>query len=294
MSTLDLYALQLFLDVVELGSVSKAASRHDLAQPSVTARIQKLERQLHLQLLERTPTGSGPTAAGRQLMVPASEALTSAAALEAMATALAQPENRYLSIAATTVVLRHHLPGWLVNASLNAVTLQTIELPTARGAAAVRAGDVALAFVDGPAAPLGLRSRVLIVNELVPVAAQSHPILEQHRRGTNPNVLIKGPLIGQHRESGTRHCIEAALSPFGFTGFSRETRSADEAKLAAINGEGIAILPAPFVESDIASGRLKRLPLHDFTISQPIRAVWRGTSPAEPTAKQLLDAVAPR
>jgi DNA-binding transcriptional LysR family regulator len=37
---LDITSVRLFLDVVELGSVSKAAVRHRLAQPSATSRLQ--------------------------------------------------------------------------------------------------------------------------------------------------------------------------------------------------------------------------------------------------------------
>ncbi|MDG2232969.1 MAG: LysR family transcriptional regulator, partial [Ilumatobacter sp.] len=54
----DLAALDLFRSVVDLGSVSRAAEAHGVAQPSASSRIRTLERQLGLRLLERSPTGS--------------------------------------------------------------------------------------------------------------------------------------------------------------------------------------------------------------------------------------------
>ena len=63
---LDVASVRLFLTVAELGSVSKAAARHGVTQPSATARIQKLERAVGVQLLERSPTGSFVTADGQQ------------------------------------------------------------------------------------------------------------------------------------------------------------------------------------------------------------------------------------
>ena len=60
----DLASLDLFVSVVELGSVSRAADAHGITQPSASSRIKHLERQLDLRLLDRGPGGSVPTDAG--------------------------------------------------------------------------------------------------------------------------------------------------------------------------------------------------------------------------------------
>lgn len=62
----DLDALELLVSVAEMGSIGRAAARHDLSQPAVSLRLRALERQLRLVLLERSPSGSRLTApAGR-------------------------------------------------------------------------------------------------------------------------------------------------------------------------------------------------------------------------------------
>ena len=78
---IDVSALRLFLAAVELGSVSKAGKRMRLSQPSATAKLQKLERQLGSKLLERTSTGSRPTAAGELLAASCSDVVAAATAL---------------------------------------------------------------------------------------------------------------------------------------------------------------------------------------------------------------------
>ena len=289
MTSLDLHALQLFLDVSELGSVSKAAARHGLAQPSVTSRLQKLERQLGVELLERTATGSTPSSIGAQLAANAAEVLAAADGFVHAAAMLAAPEQKNLAIAATSGVVRYYLPRWLSSNSLGGVHLEVSEATTVRVAALVRSGAVVLGYLDGPAAPLGLRSIVVATHELVAVGAPSHPVLRQRRKHT-PNSFVNAPLIGQSPESGTRDCIEAALSPFGFTGFSREVATADEARLAAIGGAGIAILPHTIVRDDLEAGRVHRVGLQGVGLHQPVRAAWRGTRPAENSARALLDA----
>ena len=60
----ELASLDLFVSVIELGSVSQAAAAHGVTQPSASSRIKHLERQLGMQLLDRGPGGSRPTDAG--------------------------------------------------------------------------------------------------------------------------------------------------------------------------------------------------------------------------------------
>lgn len=59
--------LPTFVNIVETGSISRAAKRLHYAQSSATAHVQALERLLGIQLLERTPAGMRPTLAGERL-----------------------------------------------------------------------------------------------------------------------------------------------------------------------------------------------------------------------------------
>jgi len=64
-------ALQQFLVVVELGSVTAAARRVHLSQPALSAALQRLEVELGAPLLVRTRRGVEPTAAGQVLVAQA-------------------------------------------------------------------------------------------------------------------------------------------------------------------------------------------------------------------------------
>lgn len=59
--------LETFLAVAELGSFSKAAERLSLAQPSITNRVQRLERDLRTRLFERTTRAVTLTPEGARL-----------------------------------------------------------------------------------------------------------------------------------------------------------------------------------------------------------------------------------
>lgn len=60
----DLFALKLFLTVVEERQVGRAAARENIAASAATKRIQDLEELVGVPLFERNPKGVAPTPAG--------------------------------------------------------------------------------------------------------------------------------------------------------------------------------------------------------------------------------------
>ncbi|MFE2387753.1 LysR family transcriptional regulator [Streptomyces althioticus] len=79
------------LAVAEEGSVTAAAERLRVAQPSVSQQIRGLERELGVRLFARTPTGLVPTTVGRAFLREAEVAVT--ASRRARATARAGAED---------------------------------------------------------------------------------------------------------------------------------------------------------------------------------------------------------
>jgi DNA-binding transcriptional LysR family regulator len=65
---LKLSDLHLFITVVEMGSMGKAAEQLAIAQSSVSKAIADLEHTIGVRLLDRTVTGVAPTAYGRALL----------------------------------------------------------------------------------------------------------------------------------------------------------------------------------------------------------------------------------
>ena len=61
---MDLNAAEMFVYVVQAGSLSAAAHRMDVPLPTLSRRIRELERELNVQLLERSTRGTRLTDAG--------------------------------------------------------------------------------------------------------------------------------------------------------------------------------------------------------------------------------------
>lgn len=64
---MDLNAVQMFVGVVQAGSISAAAERLKLPLPTISRRVRELERELNVQLLERSARGTRLTDAGARL-----------------------------------------------------------------------------------------------------------------------------------------------------------------------------------------------------------------------------------
>lgn len=93
---LDLRLVRYFTAVAEQASFGRAAAVLHLAQPSLSRQIQRLEAQLGVRLLDRTPQGSVLTEAGRAFLPQARAVLH--AARRAMATAREAAPPRSVTI----------------------------------------------------------------------------------------------------------------------------------------------------------------------------------------------------
>ncbi|MGI8414613.1 MAG: LysR family transcriptional regulator, partial [Nakamurella sp.] len=110
---LDLAALRMLTQIADLGSISAAARAQQISQPSASKRIQVLERQLRLELLDRRTRGAALTAHG-QLVTDWSRTVVDAVdPLRTGAGTLAADAGAQLNLAASQTIAEYLIPGWL-------------------------------------------------------------------------------------------------------------------------------------------------------------------------------------
>src|SRR5688572_30795413 len=90
MNTMDWSILRDFIAVAETGSLSQAARRLRLSQPTLSRRIALLEQQLKTRLFLRTPRGLLLTDAGEAVLAGARRVEQEALAIERRADAVEQ------------------------------------------------------------------------------------------------------------------------------------------------------------------------------------------------------------
>lgn len=293
----DLMPFDLLLSVARLGSLGLAAAEHGISQPAVSTRIRRLERQLGVPLIERSPRGSRLTPGGELVAGWAQAAIDAAAALDAGVTSLRERSNAVLRVAASMTVAEYLLPGWLT--ALRARDPQTAVSLTAGNSAevasAVLGGGADIGFVEGPDLPSGLASRQVGTDELTVVVAPGHR-WERRRSGITAAELAETPLVAREPGSGTRGYLEEALVTQA--GVRRvppvaELSSTTAIKAAVAAGIGPAVLSALSVVSEVTAGTLRAVKVADLDLTRRLLAVWaEGRQLAGPAAD--LRAIAAR
>lgn len=290
-TTPELAALDLFVSVVRLGSLSKAAAAHHITQPSASSRLRNLERQLGIQLLERSPTGSKPTVQGNLVAGWAEVVLRSASELMAGVEALQAKEQGRLRIAASLTIAEHLLPPWLEQFLRNRPR-DSIELEVANSSVVLQrltAGTADLGFIESPSTTPGMTEHVVATDRLIVVVGANHPW--RQRPSVPLEAVISTPLVLREQGSGTRESFEQylALRSLGPALCALELGSTAAVRAAVIHGELPTVISEHAVAADIDAGSLYPIEVPGLVIERELRAVWPTARPLVPLARELFD-----
>jgi DNA-binding transcriptional LysR family regulator len=274
----DLMPFDLLLSVARLGSLGLAAAEHGISQPAASARIRRLERQLGVTLIERSPRGSRLTADGGLVAEWAQAAVEAAAALDAGVTSLRARSDAVLRVAASMTVAEYLLPGWLT--ALRARDPGTVVALTAGNSAhvasAVLDSSADLGFVESPRLPPGLASCQVGTDVLTVVVPPGHR-WARRRSGITAAELTATPLVAREPGSGTRRYLEEALQAQAGPGQVppvAELSSTTAIKSAVAAGIGPAVLSELAVAAELAAGTLYAVRVTDLDLSRRLLAVW--------------------
>ncbi|MBC6460732.1 LysR family transcriptional regulator [Actinomadura sp. HBU206391] len=286
----DLGALELLLAVVRMGSVGRAAAELGVSQPAASTRIRSMERQIGMALLERSPSGSRPTAAGALVAEWALQVIEAARALDAGLGALREDRDGRLRVVASLTVAEYLMPGWLLALhEARPGTAATLRVANSAAVAEqVLAGQADLGFVEGAKTPAGLSGTVIATDRLVVVVAPRHP-WTRRRTDVTAQELADTPLILREEGSGTREVLDRALAEYGGTATPLlQLASTTALKAAAVSGAGPVVVSELAVADEVATGRLVAVSVPELDLRRPLRAVWpTGQRPTGP-ARDLL------
>jgi DNA-binding transcriptional LysR family regulator len=290
----ELASLDLFVSVIELGSVSRAAEAHGIAQPSASSRIKHLERQLGMQLLDRGPGGSTPTDAGVVVAGWADTILRAAHELEVGLSAFRAEQTGRLRISASFTIAEYLLPQWLDRFSRDHPR-DSVALEVANSTTVIdrlRHGAADLGFIETPSELTGLNEQIVGHDELVTVVAPSHPWAT---RGSVPvEALAATPLVMREAGSGTREALEQALRDLGLGKPSAvlELGSTSAVRAAVVHGNAPTVISRLAVAAELSTDQLIEIQVPDLRIGRDLRAVWPSGSGLPTLAQALLDDLA--
>ena len=295
----DLAALEMLLAVAHAGSLNAASRQLGITQQAVSARVRSAEAQAGVALIARTPRGSTLTPEGIVVAEWAARLLAVAAELDAGLAAFRSDHQTRLRVSASLTVAEQLLPGWLVALQAGArhrgqpppeIVLTAANSDTVTSQ--VKAGAADLGFVEGPASPAGLRSRVIGHDELAVVVRPDHP-WARRRQPLGPADLATARIVSREEGSGTRDVLTAALSAALNTRVTMPVALAlsttAAVRSAVLAGAGPAVLSELTVAEDISARRLTRVPVAGVDLRRSLRAIWAGGSlPPMGAARDLL------
>lgn len=275
-------ALELLVAVDRHGSLSAAARALDMAQPSASTGLRRLERQTGLALVTRATTGTRLTPAGRALVDRARDVLAASDAFDREAAALREEHGGRVAVAASLSVAEYLVPGWLASRPGDAALVDLVVANSRDVTDAVLHGRADLGFIEGPDVDPGLEARAVGTDELVVVVAPGHP-WARRRRPVTAAELSTSSLAVREPGSGTRAVLERALASAGHPlhGTPAQVGSTSAVKNVVRGGTAAGVLSMLTVVDELGRGALLRVPVDGVDLRRTLRMVWaRGRRPS--------------
>ena len=284
-------SLRVFCAVAELESFSAASSRLDISLAMTSKHVQRLEDRLGIRLLNRTSRHVSLTEAGALYLVQARQALDGLDEVEAALSNVAVSPRGTLKVSA---------PVWIATAEMVAMLADyqrrypdvslDIDL-SGRLVNLVEEGfDLALRATTPDRLDPGLIARPLGRIDFCLVAAPSY--LEGAGK-IGRIAELNGHRVLQYNGVGSDLVLNGAEGP-ETVWFRVVMRSDNETllRLAALEGMGLAILPAWMVKSDIAQGRLQAVLPGVVAISAILHAVYPSRKYLSAKVRTFIDYLA--
>ena len=292
---MNLKQLEAFVKVAETKNFSEAARRLYLTQPTVSAHVAALERELDVCLLRRNTKTVELTDAGRELYGYAEEMLRIEQKIKEHF-GLREKEKRTLRIAASTIPSQYLLPRIMVRyqEKYPGEQLQVMETDSAGVVEQIISRRADLGFAGTQLEEKRCVYLPFYRDELVVIA----PGNEKFRSRLGQEVtewITKEPLILREVGSGTRREAERLLGQMGVDmdglNIAASMENQETIKRSVRSGMGVAILSRLAAEDEISSGKLLAFPLGREGGTRNINLVYDRTRTVTPEAEKFIKTV---
>lgn len=273
---MTLAQLTSFVEIARGLSFRRAAERLHLAQPSVSAHIRALERELGTPLFDRLGRQVRLTPAGMTLLEHAERVLLELAQARATVDALAGAPHGVLALATTPSLIGTLLPPAVRQLQREAPHL-TLRLSVAMSdgvVMSIRRGeaDLGVAYLTHPVPALDAIR--LLDDEFILVIAADESLGAPEP--LSAAALATLPLIVLASGTAGRLVVDRELARHGLhPQILLEMDSSDAIKGMAMEGVAPAVVSRLAVARELATGALRAVPFSDLTLRHPVVALTR-------------------
>lgn len=271
--------LLIFHKVAEKRHFTHAAEELFISQPAVSKQIHELEKTLGQPLFTHMGRSIYLTEAGQLLYDYASRIFALSSEAEAALEEMQDLERGRLAMGASTTIGTYLLPKLLgryrtqyphIQLSLDITNADEVQerLLTHR---------IEIGLVEGMVSNTDFVKRVWRQDELVLITSPQHPLVKDNEPISLQHLLDENiSFIRREQGSGTRAVLEEALAARGLSPLqtSMELGSTEAIKRAVAAGLGVSFVSEHTIGLELAAGRLRRVPLTDFTLIRPLFIIF--------------------
>jgi DNA-binding transcriptional LysR family regulator len=287
---LDLATLRVIVAAAELGSISAAGDRLQLAVAAASARITALEESLGLRVFERSSRGVRLTPAGQMLVRRGRELLADTDRLSVDLHDYAKGLQGHVRLVANTSSVLELLPTKLDRMMrehplirIDVAEHGSLDIPLL-----LLEGRADLGIVDMAHAPHGISLRDCFSDTLVLVVPAAHALA-----GSGPMALedaLAEDFIALHDGTALSSRLATSASVAGKPLKVRmQMRSFDAVCRMVAGGLGVAVLPLQAVTPQLVSLPLAAVPLTDAWAARTHRIALRSGVEPSPATLTLIE-----
>lgn len=285
---MDLFQLETFLTVAREGSFSRAAKKLFRTQPAVSQTVRKLEEQVGEPLFDRSSRDGILTDAGRVLHEYAQRLVNMRSeALEALVE-LRELQAGKLSIAANEFTCLYLLPVLHEFRRLHPLVKITIQRSLAsRIPGELLSHNAELGVLTFRPEDTLLRSVIVYRDELAFVVPPTHPLAAAPKariRQLGAEYFVAHNVPSPYREK----VLETFRKKRVPLHMPVEMPTIEAIKKYVALGNGVALIPLICVDSEIADGKLVRVPVPELAFERKLRLVYRKHASLSHAAQAFL------
>jgi DNA-binding transcriptional LysR family regulator len=280
--------LRSFLAVVETGSVTAAAEELYVTQPSVSAAVSALSKELGVELTERMGRSVEPSAAGEAFAPYAANVIGLLDQGGRAAREAAGAAARELRIAAVTTAAEHIVPQLVQEFSARHPEL-TLALDVGnreRVFRLVASHQADVAIGGRPPADGQLSGEPFLDNPILVITAPGDPLAR--RRSVPVEELGTRSWLLREPGSGTRTMTEEFLARHELTPRMLTMGSNGAIKQAARAGLGISLQSRAATALELGNGLLDTISLREPLPERQWFALWPSTGPLREPVRDFL------
>lgn len=284
---MDFDQLRIFLEIVRLGSFSRAAETCFRSQPAVSAQVRQMEEELGIKLFDRVASRVQLTAAGKRFSEYAREMLElRRRAIQEMGEMNTVPRGE-LVIGANEATCLYILPGVFAEFKKAYPEVQ-ISIFRTHGAAVVQRvleNSLDFGIAQLPVQDRRLERVVIHTDEICMLVPSAHALA---RSGpVEPQALVPFPLL-LPKGGRTRAILDEYLMPVREQmQISMELESSEMLKRFVQAGLGISFIARTYVHAEVKTGSLKLVSLQGRP-SMQLGLIYRKDKPLSRAALAFI------